>query len=93
MAVLFFAVFGCIYTAAQKCTHRRAGLRDEGGEGGEEVVAVVGADLEHDRFVEVEAENAENGLRVHDIFAALEREVEVAARGEVHKLFDRFRGV
>lgn len=72
---------------------RDVGLHHKGGEDGEEVVAVVGGDFQHDGFVEVEAENAEDGLRVHDVFAALQGQVKVVARGDVDKLFDRFGGV
>ena len=74
-----------------ECSHK--GLYHERFEGGEELVAVVGGDLEHDGLVEVEAEDAEDGLCVHDIPAALQSEVEVAAGGDVDKLLDGFRGV
>ena len=69
------------------------GSHHEGREGGEEVVAVVGAYLQHDGLVEIEAEDAEDGLRVHDVFAAFQGEVEVAAGGDVDELFDCFCGV
>ena len=38
----------------------------------DEVVAVVGVDLDDERFGEVEAENTEDGLRVDDVFIALQ---------------------
>ena len=61
---------------------------DEGGEGGEQIVAVVGSYLEHDGFAEVEAEYAEDGLGVHHIPAALEGHLVVVAGGYVDELLD-----
>ena len=73
---------------------RRGGAsRHEGREGGEELLAVVGAYFQDDGLVEVKAEDAQYGFGVHDVFAAFQGEVEVATRGDVDKLFDCFGGV
>lgn len=63
-------------------------LRCERSELCEQVCAVVAVDLDRKGLAQVKAENAEDGLCIDDILAALEQDLEIAFLRDGNEILD-----